>query len=118
MLCAPEGRTFLYADLAQIEARILRWLAKSPSLEDFRKGIDVYKAEGSKVFGKPYDEIVGDLRNCSKALVLGAGFGMAHIKFQATVKAWTGTTISLPFSKKAIAGFREKNPEITKFWRA
>lgn len=122
MLCAYPGDTFLYTDLSAIEARVLRWLAKSPALNDFRiydnGGPDPYKAEAAKTFGKPIDKITSDDRQCGKVLVLSAQYGCGWVKFKATVSSWTGGKVIITdaFAELTIKKFRQANPEITKYW--
>ena len=122
MLCATPGNTFLYTDLSAIEARVLRWLAKSPSLNDFviydNGGPDPYKAAAALVFGKPVDQVTADERQCGKVLVLSAQYGCGWVKFKATVEAWTRGKVQLTdtYAELTIKKFRQKNPEITKYW--
>lgn len=123
MLAAADKKIFLYTDLSAIEARVLRWLAKSPALNDFRiydaGGPDPYKAEAAKTFGKPLDKVSSDDRQCGKVLVLSAQYGVGWEKFKATVSSWTGgkVVITDSFAQLTIKKFRAANPAVTKFWR-
>lgn len=124
MLCAGEGDTFIYTDLSAIEARVLRWLARSPALDDFRKydlgGPDPYRMEAAKTFAKKVADVTDDERQCGKVLVLSAQYGVGAAKFQGTVFTWSGgkVVISLEFAQSTITKFRKANPHITKFWYA
>lgn len=89
-LKAPPGKVVVVSDASQIEARLVVWQAGQQSvLEAFAQNRDVYSEMASKVFGRhvdrkknPDDYIPGFL---GKALTLGAGYGMGHIKFGTTV---------------------------------
>jgi DNA polymerase I-like protein with 3'-5' exonuclease and polymerase domains len=51
-ICAPEGHTLIEADSAQIEARVLAWLAGQVDLiRAFEKGEDVYKKMAATIYG-------------------------------------------------------------------
>jgi DNA polymerase len=50
---APEGRHFVVADLAGIEARVLPWLAgDETTLDIFRNGEDIYKYAAAQIYKK------------------------------------------------------------------
>ena len=71
------------ADYAQIEVRVLAWLAgQEDLLEEFRQGSDVYINLASRVFGVSADEVDGDQRQVGKALILGCGFGLGAKTFE------------------------------------
>jgi DNA polymerase len=77
-ILAPPGCVLLVGDLAQIEPRILAWYAGYEALLAlFRTGADPYAAFGTQVFGRPVTkEETPLLRQASKSLLLGAGFGI------------------------------------------
>lgn len=60
---APEGYMFVYFDKAQIEARIVAWLADIPAwIEQFEQAridgkYDAHRALAATMYNKPYDEI-------------------------------------------------------------
>lgn len=93
MVIVPgEGRSFCSADLSNIEARIVAWMAgEKELLEQFaRPDVDVYTWFAQPIF--PGVEIVkgGDndhLRQLGKQAVLGLGFGMGLEKFLERVRA-------------------------------
>ena len=84
---APEGQRLFIADLSNIEARMLAWLAKEADLLDaFAQGRDVYCEFASQVYGKPITKADKLERYVGKTAVLGLGYGMGHVKFQDTLK--------------------------------
>lgn len=69
-------RQLAIADYAQVEARIVAWMADETILLDsFRAGRDVYKEFASRAYRMALED-VGDLeRTYGKIVVLGAGYG-------------------------------------------
>ena len=100
-IMAPEGYVVIDCDSAQIEARVLAWLAGQTDLvEAFRNKQDVYKLMASKIYGVPVEEITPVQRQVGKTVVLGC-FGpdtpvlttrgwIPIIHVQATDKVWDG----------------------------
>lgn len=83
-IMAPEGYVCVVADLSQIEARVLAWLAGYDALLDiFKSGEDVYATFGAGMFGVKgmTKESHPDLRQSAKSAVLGAGYGLGWRSF-------------------------------------
>ncbi len=77
LLCAPNGYNFLIVDSAQIEARLLAWIAGQGDLIDgFKNGEDIYSVFATGLFGcevrKP---IKADSDSDRKILKIRRGFG-------------------------------------------
>lgn len=91
-LAAPAGKVIVVSDAAQIEARIVAWLAGQDDLvEAFAQGRDVYSEMASKIFGRtvdpkknPEDKLARFLGKCT---TLGSGYSMGYFKFGQTVYA-------------------------------
>ena len=116
-IVAPEGYAIIDADSSQIEARVLAWLAGQNDLvEAFKNGEDVYKIMASAIYGKDATEITKDERFVGKTTILGAGYGMGAIKFQAQLKTF-GTAITEGESRHIIQIYRETYPHIVALWR-
>jgi len=116
-IVAPEGYAIIDADSSQIEARVLAWLAGQNDLvEAFKNGEDVYKIMASAIYGKDATEITKDERFVGKTTILGAGYGMGAIKFQAQLKTF-GTAITEGESRHIIQVYRETYPHIVALWR-
>lgn len=90
-LVAPENHLLYVADLSNIEARILAWLAgEIDLLEQFRNGVDIYSDFASVIYEKPITKENNPIeRFVGKTAILGLGYGMGHEKFQATLRAGT-----------------------------
>ena len=115
-ITAPFGYSLIDADSAQIEARVLAWLAGQDDLvEAFAKGEDVYKKMASAIYNKPEDEIDKTERFVGKTTILGAGYGMGAIKFQAQLKNF-GVEVSIEESRRIIDIYRNTNSEIGRLW--
>ena len=116
-IIAPEGCSIIDADSAQIEARVLAWLAGQNDLvEAFRNGEDVYKIMASAIYSKSQEEIKTEERFVGKTTILGAGYGMGAQKFRAQLKTF-GAEISEDEARHIIQIYRETYPFITGLWR-
>jgi DNA polymerase I-like protein with 3'-5' exonuclease and polymerase domains len=115
-ICAPKGYVIIDSDSAQIEARVLAWLAGQTDLVGaFRDGKDVYKIMASAIYSKAVDEIQKDERFVGKTTILGAGYGMGAPKFQTQLKTF-GTEISEGEAAHIIGVYRTTYPMIPKLW--
>jgi DNA polymerase I-like protein with 3'-5' exonuclease and polymerase domains len=116
-IVAPEGYTIIQADSAQIEARVLAWLAEQNDLlAAFTRGEDVYKQMAAKIYGIPISEVTDAYRFIGKSTILGAGFGMGAVRFREQLKGF-GVAISVEESQHIIRAYRDAHPAITLLWR-
>jgi DNA polymerase I-like protein with 3'-5' exonuclease and polymerase domains len=114
---APPGHVVIDCDSAQIEARTLAWLAGQADLvEAFRNKQDVYKLMASKIYGVPVDKIDGTQRQVGKTVVLGAGYGVGHVKLQGFLKTQAKVEVSLDEAKRIIDTYRSTSPAIADLW--
>lgn len=107
-LVPRPGNHLWSADLAQIEARVVAWLAGQTDILDvFRSGQDVYVYTANKIGSTD--------RQLGKVLVLACGFGMGAPKFQTTAQ---GYNLFLPIdvAESHVYAWREANPHIVQFW--
>lgn len=116
-ILAPDGYMMVDSDSSQIEARTVAWLAGQDDLvEAFENGKDVYKIMASAIYGKKESEITKDERFVGKTTILGAGYGMGAVKFQAQLKTF-GVSVEADEAARIIQVYRETYPEIPKLWR-
>lgn len=116
-IIAPPGHYIIDADSAQIEARVLAWLAGQDDLvEGFAKQEDVYKKMASAIYDKPEADITKDERFVGKTTILGAGYGMGAVKFQAQLKTF-GYEMGLEEAQRVIQIYRSTNDQIVALWR-
>jgi DNA polymerase len=88
-LMAPKGHLIYVADLSNIEARMLAWVAgEHELLEQFARGDDIYSNFASVIYGRTINKKTDPTeRFVGKTAVLGLGYGMGAQKFQATLKS-------------------------------
>lgn len=110
MFVASPGHDLIVSDYNAIEARVLMWLAgQENAVKMFADGADIYTKMAEKIGP-------GATRDLGKAAVLGCGFGMGHVKFQATC-AGKGIHISESDAEKAVNAYRTSFPKVPNFWR-
>lgn len=119
-LCAPEGKLLVACDSAQIEARVVAWVAQQDDLLDaFREKRDVYSEFASEVYGKKVTKADKIERFVGKTCVLGLGYGMGADKFKATLAIGQGglrVNIDSDEAKRIVQLYRRKNHKIAAFW--
>lgn len=116
-IIAPPGHSIIDADSSQIEARVLAWLSGQDDLvQAFADGKDVYKKMASAIYNKPEDEISKPERFMGKTAVLGCGYGMGAVKFQAQLKTY-GVEVSLDEARRIVEVYRSTNYAVTALWR-
>ena len=116
-IVAPDGYTLIDCDSSQIEARVLAWFAGQDDLTDaFRNKEDVYVKMAARIYETSEDQITKDQRFVGKTTILGAGYGMGAVKFQAQLKSF-GTDISLDEARRIINIYRDANWKISHAWR-
>lgn len=128
-LCAPDGHKFIACDSAQIEARLLAYIAGQADLvQAFREGRDVYSEFASLVYGRKIDrkrkEIGADGKEfepdekegfVGKTCILGLGYGMGPTKFRDTL-AQAKVFISEDEAKRIVYLYRDRYPHIKRLW--
>jgi DNA polymerase len=116
-IIAPTGYKIIDADSAQIEARVLAWLAGQADLvQGFTNKEDVYKKMASAIYGVAEDQINKDQRFVGKTTILGAGYGMGALKFQVQLKTF-GFDIELAEARRIIDIYRRTNDDIVQLWQ-
>ena len=75
-IAAAPGHEMVVADFAQIEARVLAWLAgQADALDIFRRGEDIYCQQAEPVFGYPVNKKDHpDERQVGKVSILALGY--------------------------------------------
>ena len=116
-IIAPDGYKLIDADSAQIEARVLAWLAGQDDLtEAFANGEDVYKKMASRIYSVDEADISKDQRFVGKTTILGAGYGMGAVRFQDQLKSF-GFDMELDEARRVIQIYRDSNWKIAHLWR-
>lgn len=136
LLIARPGCKFVLCDLAQIEPRVLAWLAgQTKLLQAMRDGYGVYEAAAIAT-GK-YSGVKGGFKKqkalyqAQKSQTLACGFGVGwerYIEAAMTLAQYdvcandrvdekTGKKIYGSAARAEVTAFREGNPEIPALWR-
>jgi DNA polymerase len=118
-IVAPRGYTVLSVDAAQIEARILAWLAGCTHLVDaFAKGEDVYAQFASKVFGRTVTKASDpEARDLGKIGVLSLGYQTGADTLWQTLFLG-GADVDHAFAAKMVETYRNSYQEIRGLWQA
>lgn len=125
-IVAPDGHVLVVADFAQIEARVLPWLAGETAVLDvFRSGGDVYVQAAAGIFGRHFpaghkfvkSDVPEDERQIGKVAVLALGFGGGKGAFR-TMAAAYGMDVGDEQAEQIKTAWRAANPQIVAFWWA
>lgn len=117
-IIAGEGRKLVVGDLAQIEARVLPWLAEATwKLDAFRAydagtGPDLYRIGAARVLKKPVDDITaGERQGQGKVPELACGYGGSVGAFH-SMAAIYGVVVTDAEAKEIVDAWRAANREI------
>jgi len=121
-IVAPDDELLFVADLSNIEARMLAWLAGETELvEQFRSGDDIYSNFASKIYGRPINKKDDPIeRFVGKTAILGLGYGMGAQKFKDTLEAGAmGPPVhfTLEKAKQIVNTYRNTYSGIQNLWR-
>jgi len=117
---APKGHVVLAADLSQIEARIVAWLAGATILlEGFRNKEDVYSDFAAHAYKTPTvkgrSKADDARRFVGKTCILGLGYGMGAPKLKTTLNR-DNVKISLAGAQTLVYTYRDLYTEIPALW--
>jgi DNA polymerase len=114
---APEGYTFVDADLSSIENRVASWIAgQNDKVELFRKGLDEYKTFAStSLYNVPYEQVTKDMRQVSKSAVLGCMFGQGAKGLVAYAEGM-GVMLDLGQAENAVNAYRLSYAKVKNCW--
>lgn len=108
-------------DLAQIEARMLAYVANQQDLvQAFQEGRDIYCEFASDIFGRTVTKADKIERFVGKTAMLGLGYGMGAEAFRVYLAVGTGgavVDISLIEAERIVKTYRRKNAKVTHLWR-
>lgn len=121
-ITATDGNLLYIADLANIEARMLAWLAgETHLLQQFANGEDTYCNFGSVIYKKPINKKDNPIeRFVSKTAILGLGFGMGGQKFKDTLAAGAAgppVHFTLEQATDIVKTYRKTYRNIQNLWR-
>ncbi len=116
-ITAREGYSLAIWDYAQIEARVLAWLAgEQRLLRGFAHGSDVYRLFACEIYRLPVDAINKAQRFVGKTAVLGLGYSMGGPKFQLSL-AGSGMEMPVNECKRIVELYRSTFPRVPALWQ-
>ena len=115
---APENHFLYIADLANIEARMLAWLANEETLlQSFISGTDVYSEFASQIYSRPINKTNKLERYVGKTAILGLGYGMGADRYKDTLKNGSPSVdVSKETALKIVSQYRAMYPNIPRLW--
>jgi len=118
VLVPAPGHIFIVADYAQIEARVLAWLAQQKdALAAYEAGTDLYREMAASVFNVKSEEVTKDQRFIGKTLILGAGYNLGPAGFRRNLSG-IGVEVSAMEAETYIKAFRSKFSKLPVLWQA
>lgn len=121
---APDGQVCVVGDSANIESRVLDWLAmQEDAIEVYRKadnktGPDVYCATAGKIYGRVITKENDPAeRQMGKVAKLGLGYGMGSAKFIQAVRVMAKMKITAAESQLIVDAYRNAHPAVTRLWK-
>ncbi|HEU4440158.1 MAG TPA: DNA polymerase, partial [Methylomirabilota bacterium] len=115
---------FLVGDFAQVEARVLAWLAgQGDLLRAFAAGDDIYCEMAGAIYGhrvgkEDRDAALGIAkRQLGKVAVLGCGYGLGPEKLRTQLDENFDVVASAEVCERTVYAYRRRYPRIPKLWR-
>jgi len=119
-LKAPEGHKVIACDAAQIEARVLAYMADQTDLvAAFAADEDVYSLFAEAIYGYAINKDDNPSeRQMGKVGILGLGFYMGPDRFIDAVRVMAKKQITLEEAQHVVKVYRTKNKKIVQYWYA
>lgn len=118
MLIPSPGGRLIICDYAQVEARIIAWLAgEEATLDVFRQGKDIYVHAASQIFKLESKDVGKDERFSGKTAILACGFQGGWAALQKMAKNY-GKVLEDKFCNEIVMKWRKQNPRIVAYWDA
>ena len=121
MIVAPKGRKLVISDLANIEGRVLAWIAGEEwKLKAFREydagtGPDLYRLIYSRSFNVPLESVTKANRQIGKVQELALGYQGAAGAF-GSMAALYGVVLPEDEVKAIVKAWRRANARIASLW--
>ena len=107
----------IVSDFAQIEARVVAWLAgQKDLLQAFAGGEPVYEQMAAQIFRVRPENVDKTQRQVGKVAVLACQYGLGANGFRQSVKAQAGLEYSKNEAQAVVDAYRLAVPNITSLW--
>ena len=118
-ILAPPGWELVKPDSAQIECRLLNWMAgQSDVLDRFRNGEDPYVNVASHFYGYPVNRKEHPVeRQVGKVLELQAGYGSGAAKIAHTLRTKARIVLTPEEALRARDAYRDTHPAVVDMWK-
>jgi DNA polymerase len=117
-IVADKGKDLIAMDLAQIEARMIAWLAGEERVLDlFRREEDLYVDAATRIFNVAAKDVDFWKRLVGKVAVLALGFGGGVGAFQQMAKGYN-VTMAPAFDSLWSSALFDRRERVTKGWLA
>lgn len=117
---APPGYRIVHRDAAQIEARMVAWLASCTKLvEAFQEGKDVYCEFAYHIFDRVITPEHKLERFIGKTAILGLGYACGPVRFRHMLFIGSGgmsASVTLERAQEIVYLYRDTYPEIPALW--
>lgn len=116
-ISAPEGHTLIIADAAQIECRILNYVAGQKDVIDaFRAGRDIYCEIASAIYNRSITKQDEAERFFGKKTELSCGYGIGKGTLYKRLRG-EGVAVQQQQCDRAVLVYRTRHPFVTRMWR-
>ena len=116
LIIPREGNKLAVLDFAQIEGRVLAWLAgQQDVLDAFASGVDMYKFVASQIYQCGIDDVTKDQRFIGKVAMLALGYQGGAGAFISMATNF-GVLVEESFANEIKNDWRERNSHIVQFW--
>ena len=118
LLISKAGHKLVVRDFAQIEARILAWLAGHVELlKVFAAGEDVYRFAAAPIYNKSVEDVTDEERFVGKVATLALGYQGGAGAFESMAHT-LGVKISYDKAEEIKTMWRQANMPIKRLWKA
>jgi DNA polymerase III epsilon subunit-like protein len=116
-IMAPPGHELIICDMAQIECRILNYIAGQwDTLEAFKEGRDIYCEVASAIYRRDITPDNKAERFFGKKTELSSGYGIGAVTLFKRLRG-EGVKVTLEQCERAILVYRERHPRVVELWR-